>query len=348
MVLEGLGKSLRGVLGRIGSASSVDDELIKDICKDLQRALLEADVNVRLVLDLTNKVKDRALNEPPAAGRSMKDHVVKIIRDELVRMVNSDAPGIARATLIDATPIGLNVRSTLATYSGVHDELRRRYAKTPEAKARGLKAGDFSYNTGSLRCPTCDGTGAIDLDVQFLPDVTIPCPDCRGARYAPAARDVPLGGLSLPDLMALDVRAALRACDAIPPVRNRLRILDELGLGYLTLGEQTPALSGGEAQRLKLAEEMARAQDDALFVFDEPTIGLHPLDVQTLLRVFQRLLDRGATLVVIEHDLDLIRNADCVLDLGPGGGDQGGRVVAFGTPEQLAQDPASPTGRFLA
>ena len=259
-----------------------------------------------------------------------------------------DAPGIARATLIDATPIGLNVRSTLATYSGVHDELRRRYAKTPEAKARGLKAGDFSYNTGSLRCPTCDGTGAIDLDVQFLPDVTIPCPDCRGARYAPAARDVPLGGLSLPDLMALDVRAALRACDAIPPVRNRLRILDELGLGYLTLGEQTPALSGGEAQRLKLAEEMARAQDDALFVFDEPTIGLHPLDVQTLLRVFQRLLDRGATLVVIEHDLDLIRNADCVLDLGPGGGDQGGRVVAFGTPEQLAQDPASPTGRFLA
>ena len=258
-----------------------------------------------------------------------------------------DAPGLSRATLIDATPIGLNVRSTLATYAGIHDELRRRYAKTPEAKARRLKAGDFSYNTGRLRCPTCDGTGEISLDIQFLPDVSIPCPDCHGTRYAPTADAIPLGAHTLPDLMALDVRAALDACADIPPVRNRLRTLADLGLGYLTLGEQTPALSGGEAQRLKLAEELGRAQHDALFVFDEPTIGLHPLDVQTLLRVFQRLLDHGATLIVIEHDLDLIRNADWVLDLGPGGGAQGGRIVAQGTPEQLARDPASPTGPFL-
>ena len=269
-------------------------------------------------------------------GRPLPAHVLAL-----------DAPGLSRATLIDATPIGINVRSTLATYAGIHDELRRRFAKTPEAKARRLKAGDFSYNTGSLRCPTCDGTGEISLDIQFLPDVSIPCPDCHGTRYAPAADAIPLGAHTLPGLMALDVRAALDACAGIPPVRNRLRTLADLGLGYLTLGEQTPALSGGEAQRLKLAEELGRAQDGALFVFDEPTIGLHPLDVQTLLNVFQRLLDRGATLIVIEHDLDLIRNADWVLDLGPGGGAQGGRIVAQGTPAQLAQNPASPTGRFL-
>ena len=269
-------------------------------------------------------------------GRPLPPHVLAL-----------DAPGLSRATLIDATPIGLNVRSTLATYAGIHDELRRRYAKTPEAKARRLKAGDFSYNTGRLRCPTCDGTGEISLDIQFLPDVSIPCPDCHGTRYAHTADAIPLGAHTLPDLMALDVRAALDACADIPPVRNRLRTLADLGLGYLTLGEQTPALSGGEAQRLKLAEELGRAQHDALFVFDEPTIGLHPLDVQTLLRVFQRLLDHGATLIVIEHDLDLIRNADWVLDLGPGGGAQGGRIVAQGTPEQLARDPASPTGPFL-
>ena len=269
-------------------------------------------------------------------GRPLPPHVLAL-----------DAPGLSRATLIDATPIGLNVRSTLATYAGIHDELRRRYAKTPEAKARRLKAGDFSYNTGHLRCPTCDGTGEISLDIQFLPDVSIPCPDCHGTRYAPVANAIHLGAHTLPDLMALDVRAALDACADIPPVRNRLRTLADLGLGYLTLGEQTPALSGGEAQRLKLAEELGRAQHDALFVFDEPTIGLHPLDVQTLLRVFQRLLDHGATLIVIEHDLDLIRNADWVLDLGPGGGAQGGRIVAQGTPAQLARDPASPTGPFL-
>ena len=258
-----------------------------------------------------------------------------------------DAPGLAQAKLIDATPIGLNVRSTLATYAGLHDELRRRFAQTPEAKARGLKAGDFSYNTGSLRCPTCDGAGQISLDVQFLPDVDIPCPACHGARYAPAADAVRLHGHTLPQLMAMDVETALEALRDAKPLRQRLETLRDLGLGYLTLGEATPNLSGGEAQRLKLAEEMGRPQADALFVFDEPTIGLHPLDVRTLLNVFQALLDRGATLVVIEHDLDLIRNADWVLDLGPGGGEQGGRLIAAGTPEQLKAAPASLTGRFL-
>ena len=279
--------------------------------------------------------------EALTAGRPMPPHV---------RQVTAD--GIERVKLIDATPIGINIRSTVATYAGVHDELRKIYARSPEARALGYKAGDFSYNTGKLRCPTCDGTGAISLDVQFLPDVDIPCPDCRGSRYskdAGRARVVTRSGaaFTLPELMAMDIHTALDACADWKVVRQRLQILEDLGLGYLTLGEDTPSLSGGEAQRLKLASEMGRGQEDTVFVFDEPTIGLHPLDVQTLLGVFRTLIDSGATVVVIEHDLDVIRSADFLLDMGPGGGEEGGRIVALGTPEQVAQNPDSVTGRYL-
>lgn len=262
-----------------------------------------------------------------------------------------EAEGLRRANLIDATPIGANVRSTVATYSGVLDDLRRAYAKLPEAKERGLKAGAFSYNTGSLRCPTCDGTGQISLDVQFLPDVDIPCPDCGGSRYSGAAAEVRLAGdISLPELLSYTVDQARDALaeTGLRSAKAKLAVLSDLGLGYLTLGEATPALSGGEAQRLKLASELARSQEDALFVFDEPTIGLHPLDVEVLLGVLQRLIDNGATVVVIEHDLDMIANADWVIDMGPGGGAAGGRVVAAGTPEQLAACPESITGRYVA
>ena len=263
-----------------------------------------------------------------------------------------EAPGIAQVKLIDASPIGINVRSTVATYANVHDELRKLYARTPDAKRLGYKAGDFSYNTGSLRCPVCDGTGVISLDVQFLPDVEIPCPECRGSRYARAAcgvryRSKAGQSLSLPELMAMDVSDALAFCREMKTVAPRLAVLQELGLGYLTLGEETPSLSGGEAQRLKLASEMGRAQDDALFVFDEPTIGLHPLDVQTLLGIFEALTAHGATVVVIEHDLDVIRSADYILDLGPGGGAEGGRLVACGPPAAIKACPESVTGRFL-
>lgn len=258
-----------------------------------------------------------------------------------------EAGGIRQVKLIDATPVGINVRSTVATYAGVHDELRKRYAQTGDAKAGGFKAGDFSYNTGALRCPTCDGTGVIDLDVQFLPDVTIPCPDCGGSRYGKEAHHIHLNGRSLPQLMDMDVNTALEACRDMKLVHQRLQVLRDLGLGYLTLGEETPSLSGGEAQRLKLASEMGRAQDDALFVFDEPTIGLHPLDVRTLLGVFQTLVEQGATVVVIEHDLDVIRSADYLIDMGPGGGEAGGRMVAAGTPEQVARNEQSVTGRYL-
>ena len=273
-------------------------------------------------------------------------------RDAMPAHVKSvDAAGIKRANLIDATPIGANVRSTVATYSGVLDDLRRAYAKTPEARERGLKAGAFSYNTGSLRCPTCDGTGQISLDVQFLPDVDIPCPDCGGSRYGRDASDVRLAGdISLPELLSYTVDQALEALGEtqLRTAKAKLGILHDLGLGYLTLGEATPALSGGEAQRLKLASELTRNQEDALFVFDEPTIGLHPLDVEVLLGVLQRLIDNGATVVVIEHDLDMIVNADYVIDLGPGGGEDGGHVVAAGTPEAIAACPESITGRYIA
>ncbi len=291
-----------------------------------------------------------------AAGTALPAHVRSV-----------EAAGVRRANLIDATPIGVNVRSTVATYADVHDELRRAFGRTDAAKAAGLKAGDFSYNTGSLRCPTCDGAGTVSLDVQFLPDVDVVCPDCGGSRYASRAGEIRLrcagpavergaaegerDGYSLPDLMAMSVDEALEATAALgglKKVREKLQVLRDLGLGYLTLGEATPALSGGEAQRLKLASEMGRGQADAAFVFDEPTIGLHPCDVRTLLEVFERLVGQGATVVVVEHDLDVIANADWVIDMGPGGGEAGGTVVASGTPAQVAANPASVTGRYLA
>lgn len=259
-----------------------------------------------------------------------------------VRSVEAD--GIRHIKLIDASPIGINVRSTVATYSNVHDELRKIYARTKGCK---YKAGDFSYNTGSLRCPVCDGTGSISLDVQFLPDVDIPCPECHGSRYSKAAYTVKKGEYSLPELMSLDISTALGLCKDMNSVYPKLKVLQDLGLGYLTLGEATPGLSGGEAQRLKLASEMGRGQADSIFVFDEPTIGLHPLDVRTLLSVFRTLMEYGATIIVIEHDLDVIRSADYIIDLGPGGGEDGGRIVASGTPDEIAACPESLTGKFL-
>lgn len=263
------------------------------------------------------------------------------------------AEGIRQVKLIDATPIGINVRSTVATYADVHDELRKVYAKTPDAKERGYKAGDFSYNTGKLRCPVCDGTGTISLDIQFLPDVDIPCPECGGSRYSKDAgliRRIPKNsetGYSLPEVMDMSIDEALTACDDLPSVKRKLQVLKDLGLGYLTLGEETPSLSGGEAQRLKLASEMGKGQSDSVFVFDEPTIGLHPLDVETLLKVFKGLIDNGATVIVIEHDLDVIRNADYVIDMGPEGGVLGGEIVARGTPEEICKCSDSKTGIYL-
>ncbi len=257
------------------------------------------------------------------------------------------ADGIKQVKLIDATPIGINIRSTVATYANIHDELRKTFAKVAKSMDLNYKAGDFSYNTGNLRCPVCDGTGVINLDVQFLPDVEIPCPECGGSRYAKVAESIKYKGHSLPKLMAMDVNTALEACKDLKLVNQRLQILQDLGLGYLTLGEATPSLSGGEAQRLKLASEMRKTQSDSVFIFDEPTIGLHPLDVQTLLTVFQTLIDNGATVVVIEHDLDVIKNADYIIDMGPEGGEAGGEIIFTGTPTELKKCKNSKTAKFV-
>ncbi len=279
--------------------------------------------------------------EARIAGRKLPEHVRAV-----------QAEGVEQVKLIDATPIGINVRSTVATYANVHDELRKIFARTGDAKRLGYKAGDFSYNTGRLRCPVCDGTGIISLDVQFLPDVDIPCPQCRGSRYDKTAYQIRYENhqkkaYSLPELMEMDINTAIEACADMKLVRQRLQVLKSLGLGYLTLGEETPSLSGGEAQRLKLASEMGRPQSDSIFVFDEPTIGLHPLDVRTLLSVFETLIENGATVIVIEHDLDVIRNADYIIDMGPGGGEEGGRIVAAGTPEEIRRVPKSRTGKYI-
>lgn len=282
----------------------------------------------------------------PALDANISGHALP----EHIRDVSAE--GIRRIKLIDATPIGINVRSTVATYAGVHDELRKLYAKSEDAKNKGYKARDFSYNTGSLRCSGCDGTGVVSLDVQFLPDVNIQCPDCHGSRYSRIAYDVKLTNkagesVSLPELMDMDVNTAVEFCKDIKTVSQKLNTLKQLGLGYLTLGEETPSLSGGEAQRLKLASEIGKIQSDSVFIFDEPSIGLHPLDVQVLLKVFQALLDNGATVIVIEHDLDVIRNADYVIDMGPGGGENGGKIIASGTPQEIKLNKKSITGRYL-
>ncbi len=289
-----------------------------------------------LILESLVPALNAAIHQTP-----MPDHIRQV-----------DPCNIRHVKLIDATPIGINVRSTVATYANVHDELRKIFAKTPQAKQLGRKAGDFSYNTGKLRCPVCDGTGVISLDVQFLPDVDIPCPSCRGSRYSKEAGKIFWENkngeqYTLPQLMDMDIASALNACDQLGPIRQRLKVLCELGLGYLTLGEETPGLSGGEAQRLKLASEMGKAQSDSVFIFDEPTIGLHPLDVQTLLGVFETLIQNGATVIVIEHDLDVIRSADYIIDMGPGGGSRGGRIVAAGTLDTICRTPESCTGRYL-
>lgn len=367
VIAQGTVRSIEGnpnsVIGPYLSGATASDERPRHIAANLDGAICMETNSIHTVKPLSVRIPKHQLTaitgvsgsgkttmvleslipglEALCYGKPMPSHVSSI-----------QAEGINHVKLIDATPIGANVRSTVATYANVHDALRRTYARTANAKELGLKAGDFSYNTGSLRCPVCDGTGTISLDVQFLPDVDIPCPECRGSRYRKQANQVRYTNKqgeerSLPELMNMDVNEAVVFCQNLNSVRPKLETLRDLGLGYLTLGEETPSLSGGEAQRLKLASEMGREQADSVFVFDEPTIGLHPRDVETLLQVFDALIAKGATVVVIEHDLDVIRAADCIIDMGPGGGEEGGRIVVCGTQDDVRKCPESVTGKFI-
>ena len=367
VIAQGTVKSVEGnpnsVIGPYLSGAAAVDECLKRAAADSEDLIRMETGSIHTVKPLSVRIPKHQLTvitgvsgsgkttmvleslipglEALCYGKPMPSHVSSI-----------QAEGINHVKLIDATPIGANVRSTVATYANVHDALRRMYARTADAKELGLKAGDFSYNTGSLRCPVCDGTGTISLDVQFLPDVDIPCPECRGSRYRKQANQVRYKNKqdeerSLPELMNMDVNEAVVFCQNLNSVRPKLETLRDLGLGYLTLGEETPSLSGGEAQRLKLASEMGREQADSVFVFDEPTIGLHPRDVETLLQVFDALIAKGATVVVIEHDLDVIRAADCIIDMGPGGGEEGGRIVVCGAQDDVRKCPESVTGKFI-
>lgn len=249
---------------------------------------------------------------------------------------------------VDASPIGKTTRSTTATYTSIMDNLRKLFAKQPLAKERHYTPSYFSYNNKQGGCPECGGTGVVTLDVQYLPDMEQTCPLCAGKRFRPEIQAVKWNGYSIVDILDMDVDQALNVFKAEPKILRELELLKEVGLSYLHLGESTPSLSGGEAQRLKLVKHLDHKQETTLFVFDEPTIGLHPLDVKVLLQVMQKLIDQGATIITITHDLNLIVNADYILDLGPRGGKHGGKVVFSGTVSELLAHPTSLTAKALA
>lgn len=284
-----------------------------------------------------------------------------LVLDSLVPAIHAQASGaklplqvsklsnpLKEVVSVDAAPIGKTNRSTVATYTSIMDNLRKLFAAQPLAKEKHYTPAYFSYNNKQGACPKCGGAGIVTLDIQFLPDMQQTCPTCGGSRYNEEIQKVKWQGYSTVDLLKLDVRAAMSVFKEVPKIARELQLLDEVGLGYLHLGESTPSLSGGEAQRLKLVKHLNHNQSETLFVFDEPTIGLHPLDVKTLLAVMQQLLDRGATIVTITHDLNLIVNADYMLDMGPRGGSNGGKIVAQGNPLALIQKPESLTSKYLA
>jgi excinuclease ABC subunit A len=297
-----------------------------------------------------------ALAGPSGAGKTalVLDSLIPAARAQLSESAlpghvrRLDLAGIRQVVQVDASPIGQNARSTPATYSGAFDQIRRVFAESAYARRRRWKPGHFSFNTREGQCPTCRGLGDIDLDVQYLPDITVQCPTCHGARFNDATLAVRVDGLTVADVLALTVHDALERFAGRAAVAAALRPVDEVGLGYLRLGEPTPSLSGGESQRLRIASRLRSSQHGALYVFDEPSTGLHPLDVATLVGVFDRLLQAGATIIVIDHDLDLLAAADHLIDMGPGGGPDGGRIVAAGTPEDVARAPRSVTGPWLA
>jgi excinuclease ABC subunit A len=259
------------------------------------------------------------------------------------------ASQIDKLVLVDQTPIGRSPRSNPATYTGMFDEIRRVFAGTREARQRGFKSGRFSFNVKAGRCEECQGQGVRRIEMNFLPDLTVPCPACHGARFNPQTLEVKYRGLSIADVLDLRVDDALAFFENFPQIVRLLASLQEVGLGYLTLGQSATTLSGGEAQRIKLATELARVETGStMYILDEPTTGLHFDDIQKLLSVLNRLVDLGNSVLVIEHNLDVIKTADWIIEVGPEGGHAGGRILATGTPEQIAAAKNTATGSFLA
>jgi excinuclease ABC subunit A len=272
-------------------------------------------------------------------GSSIKEFCDRIEGDGEIREI----------VIVDQSPIGRTPRSNPATYLKAFDAIREVFADTPDAKRRGYTAGHFSFNVPGGRCETCQGDGTVTVEMQFLADVELICEECRGSRFKSAVLEVRFHGKNVHDVLQMTVREALTFFAAVPKVTSKLRVLNEIGLGYLRLGQSATTLSGGEAQRLKLASHLTRSENkEILYILDEPTTGLHFDDIAKLLAALRKLLDSGASLVVIEHNLDVIKSADWLIDLGPEGGDQGGKIIATGTPEQVARNTQSHTGKFLA
>ncbi|MEU7293000.1 excinuclease ABC subunit UvrA [Streptomyces exfoliatus] len=270
-------------------------------------------------------------------------------KSTLVGSLTEELAGVERLVTVDQRPIGRTPRSNLATYTGLFDVVRRLFTETEEARARGYKAGRFSFNVPGGRCETCQGEGFVSVELLFLPSTYAPCPDCHGARYNPETLQVRLRGLTIAEVLDLTVESAAAFFDDTPAAARSLRTLLDVGLGYLRLGQPATELSGGEAQRIKLASELQRPhRSPTLYVLDEPTTGLHPADVEVLMRQLHGLVDAGHSVIVVEHDMDVVATADWVVDLGPGGGDEGGRVVAAGPPAEVAAAPESRTAPYLA
>jgi excinuclease ABC subunit A len=249
---------------------------------------------------------------------------------------------------IDQSPIGRTPRSNPATYTGVFSDIRDLFAQLPESKLRGYKPGRYSFNVKGGRCEACSGDGIIKIEMHFLPDVYVQCEVCKGARYNRETLEVHYKGKSIANVLDMTVSQALQFLENIPRIRNKLKTLDDVGLGYIKLGQSATTLSGGEAQRVKLAKELSkRATGRTIYILDEPTTGLHFADIQKLLEVLERLVEAGNTIVIIEHNLDVIKTADYIIDLGPEGGARGGEVIATGSPEEVAKVTRSYTGQFL-
>jgi excinuclease ABC subunit A len=344
----------RDAVGRL-TLANVTRHNLRDVTLELPLGVLTAVTGVSgsgkstLVTQVLATVVSRHLGEArvePGDGEEL-DAAVEI--DDPARGVSADGlEQVDRIVSVDQRPIGRTPRSNLATYTGLFDGVRRLFAGTDAAKARGWSAGRFSFNVEGGRCETCQGEGFVAVELMFLPGTYARCETCGGSRYAAETLEVTWNGLTIADVLALTVDEALEHFVGERAIARSLRTLADIGLGYLRLGQPATELSGGEAQRIKLASELQRARrGHALYILDEPTTGLHPADVELLVRQLHALADAGHTVVVVEHDMGVVAGADHVIDLGPGAGDEGGRIVATGTPAQVAASADSRTARFL-